>query len=57
MTQRRRRTPQLNDASGQTMAEYSTLVAVIALVVVVVLPWVASALTGFFAAAGRALGV
>jgi Flp pilus assembly pilin Flp len=44
------------DESAQTMAEYSVLVAVIALVVVLVLPQVAAPIRGFFDAAAQAIG-
>jgi Flp pilus assembly pilin Flp len=44
------------DESGQTMAEYSVVVAVIAVVVALVLPQLASAIGAFFTAAIRALG-
>ena len=38
------------------MAEYSVVVAVVALVVAVVLPQLGSAITGFFTSAVQALG-
>lgn len=44
------------DEHAQTMAEYSVLVALIALVVVLVLPQFAAPIRGFFDAATHAIG-
>jgi Flp pilus assembly pilin Flp len=52
---RRRTYRRLSSQQGQTMAEYSILVAVIALVVMLVLPPIASQLNAWFTAAAAAL--
>lgn len=44
------------DESGQTMAEYSVVVAVVAIVVALVLPQLATAIGAFFTAAVQVLG-
>jgi Flp pilus assembly pilin Flp len=53
----RRHTPHLADESGQTMTEYSLLVALIAIGLVTLVPSVASGLLGFFTNVGDAFGV
>ncbi|HEY6963563.1 MAG TPA: Flp family type IVb pilin [Gaiellaceae bacterium] len=56
MTNFRRRTyRRLRSQRGQTMAEYSVLVAVIALVVMLVLPQMGTQLSAWFTAAAAAL--
>jgi Flp pilus assembly pilin Flp len=52
-----RRSSLLVDDRGQTMAEYSTVIAVVALVAALAVPRIGTILTGFFDAAARALGV
>ena len=51
----RRRNP-IASEHGQTMAEYSILVAVIALIVLAVLPQLASGIEAFFTAAAGVFG-
>jgi Flp pilus assembly pilin Flp len=46
----------LPNESGQTLSEYSLLIALIALAVAVLLPGVASGLIGFISNAAAALG-
>ena len=46
----------IEDQRGQTMAEYSVVVAVVALVVALVLPQLGSAITAFFTSEVQALG-
>ena len=57
MNHNRRRSLTIVDDHGQTVAEYSTVVAVIALVAALVIPRIGEILGGFFDAAARALGV
>jgi Flp pilus assembly pilin Flp len=49
-------TPQLHDESGQTLAEYSVLVAFVAIVVAVVLPAFGVGVAGLFDGVRQALG-
>lgn len=49
-------TPHLHDASGQTLAEYSVLVAFIAVVVMVALPAFGVGVAGLFDGVRAALG-
>lgn len=51
----RRLIPTTHDIAGQTIAEYSVLIAGIAVVVVVVLPYLGSAVAGLFSGAVDAL--
>lgn len=51
----RRLIPNTHDEAGQTIAEYSILIAAIAAVVVVVLPFLGSAVAGLFSGAIAAL--
>jgi Flp pilus assembly pilin Flp len=51
----RRHTSTAHDEAGQTIAEYSVLVAGIALVVFFVLPFVGSAVTGLYTGVVNAL--
>jgi Flp pilus assembly pilin Flp len=53
----RRHMPHVADESGQTMTEYSLLVALIAVGLVTLVPSVASGLLGFFSSVGSAFGV
>ena len=53
----RRHMPHLADERGQTMTEYSLLVALIAITLVTLVPSVASGLLGFFSSVGSAFGV
>jgi Flp pilus assembly pilin Flp len=53
----RRHMPHLADESGQTMTEYSLLVALIALGLVALVPSVATGLLGFFSSVGSVFGV
>jgi len=53
----RRHMPHLAEESGQTMTEYSLLVALIAIGLVTLVPSVASGLLGFFSSVGSAFGV
>lgn len=55
-TPNRRRISTLRHDAGQTLAEYSILVGVIAFVVVAALPQVAAPIRGFFDAAAQVLG-
>ena len=57
MTLTTRRPPYLADERGQTMTEYSLLVALIAIGLVALVPSVASGLLGFFTNVGDAFGV
>jgi Flp pilus assembly pilin Flp len=52
-----RRSLTIVDDHGQTVAEYSTVIAVIALVAAIAVPRIGEILGGFFDAAARALGV
>lgn len=53
----RRRIPSFSTTeTGQTMAEYSVLVAVVALTVLAVLPQLAAPIRGFFDAAAQVFG-
>jgi|RhiMetdeSRZDD1v2_1073273.scaffolds.fasta_scaffold336362_3 Flp pilus assembly pilin Flp len=52
-----RRSLTIVDDHGQTVAEYSTVIAVIALVAALAVPRIGQVLGGFFDAAARALGV
>lgn len=51
----RRLIPNTHDEAGQTIAEYSVLVAGIAVVVAVALPYLGSAVAGLFSGATAAL--
>ena len=51
-----RRIPPFSDERAQTMAEYSVLVALIALVVIATLPQIAAPIRAFFTAAAGAIG-
>jgi Flp pilus assembly pilin Flp len=46
----------LPNETGQTLTEYSLLIALIAVAVAVLLPGLATALTGFFSSAAAAFG-
>jgi Flp pilus assembly pilin Flp len=56
MTPNRRRFIPLADATGQTLTEYSLLIVLIAIVVALAIPAVATGLMGFFTAAAAAFG-
>ena len=56
MSQPSRRISPFADDRAQTMAEYSVLIAVVALAVLAVLPQVAAPIRGFFTAAAQVLG-
>jgi Flp pilus assembly pilin Flp len=55
-TTRRRLFASLTDEHGQTLSEYSILVALIAVVVIAALPGLAAPLRTFFASALQVLG-
>lgn len=56
MHTRRRLHHTVADEHGQTLSEYSILVALIAVVVIAALPGLAAPLRAFFASAGRLVG-
>lgn len=56
MTHPSRRIPAFADDRAQTLAEYSVLVGVIAIVVLAALPQVAAPILGFFNSAAQAFG-
>jgi Flp pilus assembly pilin Flp len=47
---------QLRNDSGQTLTEYSLLIVLIAVAIAVLLPGLATVLTGFFSSAAAAFG-
>ena len=51
-----RRHPHITDAHGQTMAEYSIVLAVVSIVVAVTFPQISAVISGFFAAAAALVG-
>ena len=57
MNIRRRLLHTLADEHGQTLSEYSILVALIAAVVVTTLPGLAAPLRAFFSSAAQTLGI
>jgi Flp pilus assembly pilin Flp len=56
MTSLRRRSLHLTDDHGQTMAEYSVVIAVIALVVMLIAPQLGIELRAYLSAAVQAIG-
>ena len=56
MPQTHTRRLHLTNESGQTLTEYALLIVLIAIGVAVLLPGLATALTGFFNSAAAALG-
>jgi Flp pilus assembly pilin Flp len=57
MHTRRRLLHTVADEHGQTLSEYSILVALIAVVVIAALPGLAAPLNAFFASVGQTLGL
>jgi Flp pilus assembly pilin Flp len=56
MPQTHTRRPHFRTESGQTMTEYSLLLVLIAVGIAVLLPGLASAISGFFTSAAAAFG-